>query len=89
MNNLLLLLTVIKNKIRLAHQGNKNPITNIRRRPMNTYSSMYSGLSGQAHACCYRNNASKKQQKSSAFETLENSISEHRSNIEKHYNTFL
>lgn len=56
---------------------------------MNTYLSMYSGVSGQAHACCYRNNASKKQQKSSAFETLENSISEHRNNVEKHYNTFL
>ena len=53
---------------------------------MQNYMSMYSGISGQAHASAYCNtNAKQKSRKLSIFDSLQDSISLHRNNVNNHY----
>ena len=52
---------------------------------MSLYRSMYYGINGQAHACTYHSHTSKKDNKTSVFDNLQNSIREHREHINAHY----
>lgn len=52
---------------------------------MQNYMSMYSGISGQAHASAYNSNESQKGSKLSIFDSLQDSISLHRNNVSNHY----
>lgn len=56
---------------------------------MSNYMSMYSGISGQAHASAYSNTVVHKKAKPNVFDSLQDSISQHRSSVNSRYSNLI